>query len=107
MSCYSSLNFADYLGKFDTISLKMSLNLASLFFHGLVLLVGAEFSKHIVHLYSYNGAGELRQHLEVHSAHPGFTTHFPFFCGLYLWCPIYEFFPFSLNPHRLMPMSVV
>lgn len=33
-------------------------------------LLGAAFSKHIVHLYSYTGGGELRQHLEI-DAHVG------------------------------------
>jgi len=62
-------NFNAYLKKFDT-SPKVSLSLASCFCHGLVSLVGAAFSKHIVHLYSYTGVGELRQHLEI-DAHIG------------------------------------
>lgn len=33
-------------------------------------MLGAAFSKHIVHLYSYTGRGELRQHLEI-DAHIG------------------------------------
>lgn len=31
----------------------------------LVFLPGVAFSKHIVHIYAYNGGSDLRQHLEV------------------------------------------
>lgn len=31
----------------------------------LYILIGVAFSKHIVQMYTYNPAGELRQHLEV------------------------------------------
>jgi hypothetical protein len=30
-------------------------------------LLGVAFSKHIVHIYTYNGGSDLRQHLEVYS----------------------------------------
>lgn len=30
-----------------------------------VFLTGVAFSKHIVHIYAYNGGSDLRQHLEV------------------------------------------
>jgi hypothetical protein len=48
------------------IGLKMSLSLSSCFCHGFVLLVRVVFCKHIIHLYSYIGGGDLR-HLEVHN----------------------------------------